>query len=195
MASEVTDQDVQDIQNVTRPLLEGRNDDSKLLEDKNCEKVLAGNDTIDVKRGDETKHYKVVNSTNDDIDGATQALAVAPCDENGNNVDYSQTVITVGGTDLSNTKSRGNAFDVALGSNLTEQTEGVDAFYNQTNSIVSEHDNGKISVISGHSQGDLQQQRLDRTIRLIESSTFNPMAVKMHLVILKIVLHQKMLTI
>ena len=153
MASEVTDQDVQDIQNVTRPLLEGRNDDSKLLEDKNCEKVLAGNDTIDVKRGDETKHYKVVNSTNDDIDGATQALAVAPCDENGNNVDYSQTVITVGGTDLSNTKSRGNAFDVALGSNLTEQTEGVDAFYNQTNSIVSEHDNGKISVISGHSQG------------------------------------------
>ena len=95
MASEVTDQDVQDIQNVTRPLLEGRNDDSKLLEDKNCEKVLAGNDTIDAKRGDETKHYKVVNSTNDDIDGATQALAVAPCDENGNNVDYSQTVITV----------------------------------------------------------------------------------------------------
>ena len=78
MASEVTDQDVQDIQNVTRPLLEGRNDDSKLLEDKNCEKVLAGNDTIDVKRGDETKYYKVVNSTNDDIDGATQALAVAP---------------------------------------------------------------------------------------------------------------------
>ena len=152
MASEVTDQDVQDIQNVTRPLLEGRNDDSKLLEDKNCEKVLAGNDTIDVKRGDETKYYKVVNSTNDDIDGATQALAVAPCDENGNNVDYSQTVITVGGTDLSNTKSAGNAIDVVKDTNLTEQTKGVDAFYNQTNSIVSEHDNGKISVISGHSQ-------------------------------------------
>ena len=153
MASEVTDQDVQDIQSVTRPLLEGRNGDSDLLKKKNCEEVLAGNDTIDVTHDKETKHYKVVNSTNDDIDGATQALAVAPCDENGNNVDYSQTVITVGGTDLSNTKSRGNAFDVALGSNLTEQTEGVDAFYNQTNSIVSEHDNGKISVISGHSQG------------------------------------------
>ena len=146
MAATVTDQDVKEIQNVTRNVVENP---------EKYEDILNGDKPLEV----DGKYYTVVNSANNDtsrIDGVTQALAVVPCDQNNENQDYSQTIMTVGGTqaDLSKLNVNGSSFNNAIDAkeHLTNQTPGVDQFYVDTMARVSQHEGGKISVISGHSQ-------------------------------------------
>lgn len=91
------------------------------------------------------EYYKVVNKQ----DGTTQAIAVAPCDKNGKNVDYDQTAIVVYGTQPGLNESTGNAFSAFRG--MTPQYSDVEDFYVETEKKVNKHD-GEITNMSGYSQ-------------------------------------------
>ncbi|MGT2929646.1 hypothetical protein ACVR1G_05330 [Streptococcus dentasini] len=139
----MTDEQIQGVQDKTRPLLESDNPKQQA--------IVNGEQPLEI----DGQHYMVVNHTNnEDINGQpndnTQALAVAPCDKNGHNIDYDNVTITVGGTQPSNPSSLGNALFHSR-FELTQQTEAVDNFTSETMDIAAAH-GGKVTAISGHSQ-------------------------------------------
>lgn len=111
------------------------------------------NSTIYDKKTGQT--YKVINRTpgNPNSDDVTQAIAVAPCDPSGKNVDYSQTAIVVAGTQSDNPMSGVNAGIAAwTDGGLTPQTHDIRNFYNSTMKKLENKPNGYISNMSGFSQ-------------------------------------------
>ena len=123
-------------------------------------------------------NYKVINVQ----DGTTQAVALAPSDENGNNVDYSQTAIVVNGTqpgieNHSNelaimwgfNESTQNAIDATRG--ITAQTTDVEKFYQETQSEVAKHD-GEITNISGYSQSGPACAKVAATHKIDSTTNF-----------------------
>ena len=123
-------------------------------------------------------NYKVINVQ----DGTTQAVALAPSDEYGNNVDYSQTAIVVNGTqpgieNHSNelaimwgfNESTQNAIDATRG--ITAQTTDVEKFYQETQSEVAKHD-GEITNISGYSQSGPACAKVAATHKIDSTTNF-----------------------
>lgn len=170
----MTDEQIQDVQYWTRPLLEGEVD--------NSDAILAGEKPFKAENG---QYYMVVNSTNntpisvegqpDKENNNTQAIAVAPCDASGNNVDYDNVTITVGGTQTGNPNSFGNAVGATQG--LTDQTDEVRAFYNETDAIVKDH-GGEITAISGHSQAGPAAAKVGAENHVDKVVNFQPWASK-----------------
>ena len=110
----LTDENIQDLQiNVL-----------KIIEEK------AANQKFDVRGSD--KKYILINEVNE----ATQAIAVAPLDKEGK-PDYTQTTIVVAGTQAPDGDINNHVIESGLNAatarvQLTEQTKDVREFYNQS---------------------------------------------------------------